>query len=115
MLLTWFVGALAVSALLVLLMPRTGAPPEHRTLSPRDGGTPQNILPPRAVRVTIDVDRDAAPPGLYVSLNRPCNRADAIAASHGAYIVKWCALAFVVVAFGRVVYVKLWREIWSVT
>lgn len=81
----------------------------HRELSPRTGGTPQGIIPPRS-RWRLFVF--GAPPGLFFRIRRVRER-DIASQFADAYIRKWVSWELLAVAFGRMVILQRWRERWA--
>ena len=80
---------------------------EHgRALSPRFGGTPQNI---RRTRPRFEVLTTRTAPGLHCHVTR-ARWADVSSRFNGAYRAAWVSWELVACAFGRLVIVRHWSE-----
>lgn len=82
---------------------------QPRTMTPRDAGLPENIIPPRS---HWDFFHARTVPGLYFRIKRR-TRQQAREHTSAPYIVKWRSWQLDAVAFTHHVHLSRWSERWA--
>lgn len=82
---------------------------QPRTLSPRDGGLPRNIIPPRSSWRWM---WKQCKPGLALRVRR-FSHAKIKDQFAGAYVHKWISFELVIAAGGRAFVLHRWAERWA--